>query len=120
MARTNVPVVQVTRAGVSALTAADTVPHTTDGAKFSNDGAVQLLIRNTGAGAHSVTVQTPRTEEGLAVAELTVGPMAAGDVWLVGPFPPETFNQQSGVDLGYVYVDVVGGGVEVKFQAHRL
>jgi len=120
MARTNVPVVAANRVGVSLLTAADTVPHTTDGAKFSNDGAVWLLIRNTGAGAHTVTVQTPQMVEGLAVAELSVGPMAAGDVWLVGPFPPGTFNQQSGADLGYVYVDVVGGGVEVKLQAHRL
>ena len=119
MARTNIPVVASNRVGVSLLTAADTVPHTTDGAKFSNDGAVQLLIRNTDSGPHTVTIQTPQTVEGLAVAELSVGPMAAGDVWLVGPFPPATFGQQSGDDLGYVYVDVVSGGVEVKFQAHR-
>jgi hypothetical protein len=119
MARTDIPVVPIDRVGVSILTAADTVPHTTDGAKFSNDGSVELLIRNTGAGAHTVTIQTPQTVEGLAVAELSIGPLAAAACVLVGRFPPATFNQQSGTDLGYVYVDVVGGGVEVKFQAHR-
>ena len=61
-----------------------------------NNGRVLLFFRKTGAGAANITLVTPKTVSGLAVAELVfVVPATTGEVW-AGPFTPETFNDPSG------------------------
>lgn len=118
MARTNVPITNITRAGDDPEVS-ETIPDETDDAMFQNDGNTFLWARNTGVGSHIVTVQTPQMIAGLAVAEMTVTIPAAGKR-LIGPFPTETFNQQSGADVGKVYVDVDGTGIEMRYKAYRM
>ena len=101
MARTALLVTNVTRLGVDS--AATLEAANVDGEKFYNDGSNWLEILNTNAADCTVTVQTPRTVDGLAVAELTVV-ISQNERMLIGPFPASTFNQ-SGTDGGMVYVD---------------
>jgi len=55
-----------------------------------------LHFKNTDGSADTITIQTPRTVDGQAVAELSVTvPATTGDL-MVGPFPPGTFNDGSG------------------------
>ncbi len=75
-----------------------------DGHKFTNTDRHFLHVKNGGGGATVCTVQTPKTVDGLAVAELIVS-IAAGEERMIGPFPPGTYNQPSGADAGMVYVD---------------
>ncbi len=101
MARVAVTVAAVRRSGNNITTlpnAADAQGHYMD-----NDGRTFLVINNANAGTVVVTVQTPRTVDGLAVAELTLS-MGAGTRWILGPFPTATFNQ-SGSDRGRIYID---------------
>ncbi len=61
-----------------------------------NDGRVLLHFVKTGAGAAVITIVTPKTVSGLAVAEQTVAvPATTGNVW-AGPFNPDTFNDANG------------------------
>ncbi|EHR62632.1 hypothetical protein [Saccharomonospora cyanea] len=100
MARVDLTTQQVAREGlVPALTAP-----TVDG-DVIDAGRVALMVTNNGAAAHTVTVQSPVTVDGLAVEELAVS-VAAGDTTLIGPFPARTFGQPVGsADAGRVYVD---------------
>lgn len=64
-----------------------------------------LLVDNGSAGAITVTVQTPATQDGLDVAEQTVS-VPAGAVSAIGGLSPRTFARPSGAtDAGQVYVD---------------
>lgn len=76
---------------------------TADGHYFANSGEEVVVIENSGAGSHTVTIPTPRTVEGLAVSEQTVV-IPAGQVFMAGPFEPNTFNN-TGADRGRVFVD---------------
>jgi len=116
-ARVDVPVTAITRIGVDPGATGEVTPDATNGAKFSNDGAVFLQARNSGGGAHIVTVQIPRTEAGLAVTALAVS-IGAGLTRLIGPFPVATFNQ-GGADIGYVFVDADPTQTEMKYKAFR-
>jgi len=75
-----------------------------DGEKFYNSGKTLLYVANANAVTRTVTVQTPRTVDGLAVAEHTQE-VAQDETMVIGPFPRDTFNQTSGDDAGMVYVD---------------
>jgi hypothetical protein len=69
---------------------------------FANDGRIFAQVKNTNAAVRTVTVQTPGTVDGLAVAERTVNiPATTGDV-MIGPFPPSAYNQAD----GQVYLDI--------------
>lgn len=73
-----------------------------DGHEFANDGNVFLHVKNTGGGACTVTVQTPTTFGGMALADASVSvPATTGDR-MIGPFDPAYFNQAGGL----VYVDL--------------
>lgn len=112
MARTNVPVLETDPNGILDLDAVDVPVHITDGAMFTNDGHTRVWVKNAGAGAHNVTVVTPRVVEGLAVAD-RVYVVGIGKSALIGPFDAATFNQPSGADAGKAYVNVDGTGTEV-------
>lgn len=100
MARTALTVTPITRTGTAAtLTAANV-----DGHSVANNGrSIYIEVNNGGAGAITVTVQTPQQVNGLAVAELAVT-LNAGERKKIGPFPKATFDQ-SGADAGKVFVD---------------
>lgn len=77
-----------------------------------NDGKTLLLFIKTGAGACTVTIQTPAKVGGLDVAERTVTvPATTGDV-AIGPFPPSIFNDGAG-DLRFTLSEVTGLDVAV-------
>lgn len=100
MAREDVTTQPITRAGLAPEQTAPTV----DG-DVIDVGRTALYVTNVGASAHDVTVRTPPTQDGLALAELVVS-VAAGATVLIGPFPARTFGQPVGsVDAGRAYVD---------------
>jgi len=112
MARTNVTVLETDPNGILDAEAVDVALHVTDGAMFTNDGRTRLWMKNAGAGVHVVTVVTPRTIEGLAVADKTYS-VAAGKYAVAGPFRRDLYNQPSGADAGKAYVNTDGTGTEV-------
>ena len=72
-----------------------------------NDGQVLLLFEKSGAGACTVTVQTPVQIGGLAVAERTFSvPATTGDV-AAGPFPASIYSDGLG-DLRLTLSEVTG------------
>ena len=74
---------------------------------FRNTGREFLHFKKTGAGACVVTIVTPKTVAGLAVADPTVSvPATTGDL-MVGPFPPDTFNNPSG-DVEFTLSEITG------------
>jgi hypothetical protein len=70
-----------------------TVANTAAGKRF-------ISVLNEDASPINVTVVTPGTVHGLAIADLVVA-VPAGDNLMIGPFPPSTFNQGDGT----VHVD---------------
>ena len=61
---------------------------------FGNAGREYVLVKK-GAGAVDVTVETPLTVDGLAVADRTVAVAANSDA-LLGPFEPRIYNNEEG------------------------
>ncbi len=64
---------------------------------FANDGRVFLEIANTGGAPITCTIYTPRTVDGLDVAENIISIAATSGHKLVGPFPAQTYNQSGGM-----------------------
>ncbi len=101
MPRTNVAVAEITRDGVYPAGTAGTA----DGAMFTNNGDEHVEVVNANATtARTVTFVTPVQREGLDVADKVVTIPVAGRL-KIGPFPVGYFNQQSGADMGKVYVN---------------
>jgi hypothetical protein len=111
MARTEVTVVEASHEGVRADNG---TAGTADGHYFANSGEEILVVKNSGAGSHTVTVPTPRTVEGLDVDDQEIA-IPAGQVFAVGPFEPNTFNN-TGSNRGRVFVnyDATPGEVLTK------
>jgi len=100
MARTEVTAQEVVLTGLEpTLTAANV-----DGDIIECGGDVFLWVDNGSAGEVDVTIQTPLTVEGLAVAENVVT-VPAGGVRLIGPINRRAFGQPSGDAKGKAYVD---------------
>jgi len=77
-----------------------------------NNGRVVLHFKKGGAGDCTVTVQTPKTVAGLAVAENTFSvPATTGDIF-AGPFPQSIFNDSAG-DLRFTLSEITGLTVAV-------
>ncbi len=77
-----------------------------------NNGRMWLHFLKTGAGDCIVTVQTPKTVGGLAVAERTFTVVATtGDI-VAGPFPPSIYNDALG-DLRFTLDEITGLDVAV-------
>jgi hypothetical protein len=77
-----------------------------------NSGRVLLHFLKTAAVDCTVTVQTPATLGGLAVAEQTVTVPATSGKKFAGPFPPRVYNDGNG-DLRFTLSDVDGLTVAV-------
>jgi hypothetical protein len=95
MARTALTVQQVTRAGLTPAYSAAPV----DGHSILNGGK-ELLHVKTGGTACNVTIQTPGSVDGQAVADRVVA-IGTSSERIIGPFPPDIYNQAS----GEIYVD---------------
>ena len=101
MSRVALTIQQITR-NANGLSVTFAAPASTQLSIPSNDGRMYLELKNTGSATQTVTVQTPGTVSGLAIAELTAEvPITSGDK-IIGPFPPALFNQSD----GSVYVDL--------------
>jgi hypothetical protein len=59
-----------------------------------NNGSVRLIATNA-AGANNVTVTTPGTVDGNAIADLVIA-LTASKVYVLGPFPPAVYNNAAG------------------------
>jgi hypothetical protein len=98
MARTALSVQSITRAGLNpSYTAANA-----DGHSISNDGKKTFLhVKNGGGGSVDVTVQTPGSVDGLAVADRVVA-VPAGEERAIGPFPTAYYGSTVNVDFSGV------------------
>lgn len=86
----------VTRSGLAATYASAA----SGGDQFLNNGKMLLHVKN-GATDCNVTVSTPNTVDGLAIADLTVTVSASTEEF-IGPFPASIYNDSSGyVQLSY-------------------
>ena len=94
MPRTAITVTQVTRLGVAPATATAGYA-TNDHSIADNDGRVWLEAASTAGSATVITVETPGTVDGLAVADLTVS-VPTNATRIIGPFPPAIYNQSDG------------------------
>ena len=111
MPRQNIPVTRLTAAGADP---AEITPVAADDLSFINDGQTFLEIRNQGAAADTVTIITPATVEGLAVADVAITVANDATPAHAGPFPPAIFNQPDGT----VHVDVTTANC--RFRAYSL
>ncbi len=72
--------------------------------KVRNSGRVMLMFEKTAAVNATITITTPATLAGLAVADQTLTvPASTGD-FTAGLFPPAVFNDSSG-DLNFTTSD---------------
>ncbi|KKK48334.1 hypothetical protein LCGC14_3146150 [marine sediment metagenome] len=67
----------------------------TDGNAFPNTGNQLFYIKNSNAGTIVVTIQTPLTIEGIAVAEITKSILTTEE-FVFGTFSTHIFNQSNG------------------------
>jgi len=71
------------------------------GDEFANTGDEFIHIKNGAVAAQTVTIETPATVDGLAVADRAVEIPASEDR-MIGPFPASTYNDGEGlVQLTY-------------------
>lgn len=101
MARTTLtPVAKADGGAAVVFAAANAAGHMVPGG-----GDTIVLVTNGGGSPITVTVQTPATMDGKAVAEET-GSVAAGATKRFGPFDPDTYDRPTGAaDAGQVYID---------------
>lgn len=92
--RVDVTSQSISRAGLSPALTAPTI----DG-DIIDVGACFLVVDNASGGSITVTVQTPFTQDGLALAENIVSVPAAGRRY-IGPFPARSFAQASDAAVG--------------------
>lgn len=108
---------QPSRAGLAAAyTAAGASPllNTADTFQFANSGREILHFKKSGATDCVVTIATPQTVDGLAVADRTVTvPATSGDV-MVGPFPPALYNTPgTSTFAGFTLSNITGLSVAI-------
>ena len=73
------------------------------GNAIANTGNQWLYVNNGSGGTIVVTILTPLTVEGIAVAEITKS-LLAGEDWIFGTFSTRIFNQAN----GEVHIDYDG------------
>lgn len=93
MAEVEVAVQKATTAGIKP--AAKTGLNAADTHLIKNDGRTTLNVKNGGAEATKVTIVTPNTSGGNAVADKEVE-IAAGEEKIIGPFPKDVYDNAKG------------------------
>jgi hypothetical protein len=109
---------EISRTGKS-VTEQMTAATATHGEKFLNDGRTFLRVKNGNAATRTVTIETPGTVDGQALADLVVTIAATGDgdgldFQDIGPFT--AIHNQSD---GYVWA-VCSAVVDVTIGEYRL
>ena len=85
--------------------------------KVRNNGFVALMFRKSGAGTATITIVTPATVGGLAVADRTITvPASTGDV-VAAKFPPLVYNDAGG-NLNFTTDD--GTGLTCRVMALKV
>ena len=74
--------------------------------KVRNSGLTFVYLKNTDASPHTFTIETPATQSGLALADLTVAVPAAEERF-VGPFPRSTYSDGNN-DINITVDDATG------------
>lgn len=106
MPRTNLTSTQISRTGLTPTFGAVDQPNGND---FLNVDERTYIHVKTGGSATVLTVPTPITIDGLAVADLSVS-IGTSSERIIGPFPQQYYNQTD----GKVYLDwSVGTSVTV-------
>lgn len=83
----------VVRAGLEATYAAAAA----GGDSFPNDGKDTFAhVKNGSGGSIDVTIETPGTVDGLAIADRVVA-VPAGEERMIGPFPTATYSNSVGL-----------------------
>ena len=78
---------------------------------WDNSGRDVLVVRNRdAANAATVTIETPVTPGGLALADRTVS-VPANSVRVIGPFDRAIYNAQSGTHVNRAKVSFSGTGI---------
>ena len=115
MARTQIPITEVVRAGVEQP--AQVNADMTNGMYFSpNDGTIYLEVENTDSVDHDfeVVASPTYTADGLVVSNLLLT-VPAGEVWEFGAFKVATFRQNINGD---VFIDP-DANTMLKFRATK-
>lgn len=114
MARVELAVQRPTSAGIIPTWSTPTV----DGFKISNDGMTHVHVKNGNAATLTVTILTPSTVDGLAVADRAVTILTTAEKEFV--LPPAFYNQpDNDADVGKVFMDFsVQSSVLVKATHH--
>ena len=75
--------------------------------KFRNDGRLFLYVTNGGGSDCDVTISTPGSEGGNAIADRVVV-VTAGEDRMIGPFQPRLFNDPDGdIDVTFSFITSV-------------
>ena len=77
------------------LTANKTTVNTSNTYRFLNDGRTKQFVNNIANANCTVTIVTPDTADGLAIADRTVT-VTTLHADVIGPFPSEPYNDDSG------------------------
>ena len=94
MADVTLTVYDVVRAGLD-LTANKTTVVTANTYLMPNDGRTTLHVKNATGSTCVVTIATPKTVDGLAVADRTVS-IATAKEFDIGPFPSDPYSNSDG------------------------
>jgi len=107
MATITDPVEKIKRSGSGLTPTNVAVASAADTHQVQNNGKMFLHFLKTGAGDAIVTVQTPRTVDGNAIAELTATVVATTGDKMIGPFDPAIYNVPGQNYLQWTVDDVV-------------
>lgn len=77
-----------------------------------NNGRVMLHFKKSGAGDCTVTIDTPGTVGGLAIAQQTITVAATTGDKMIGPFPSSVYNNSAG-NLSITLSEITGLTVAV-------
>lgn len=89
----------------SGLTVSYTAGDAANGHEFNNDGETKIVhVKNGGVGTLTITIPTPGTVDGLAIADRTVT-VGAGVEMFIGPFKNSRYGN-NGASAGSGLVDV--------------
>ena len=107
MPTTDIPVTDVTRNGVDhGADATEIAGDIANDHSMSNTGKEFISVRNSGASVRTVTLVTPGTVDGEAIADRTVSIAASATGKLIGPFPVAIYNNVGAVDKNKITVKV--------------
>lgn len=99
----------ITRAGHSLAGA----PADVAGDSFANTGHEYVVVKNTDAASHTVTFAVQATLDGLSVSGGKVVTVEAGATKIIGPFPPNIYNNAATGRVAMSYDAVTSVSVAV-------